>query len=216
MSVDLKQRHRDRMTNSNPMKNPEVAAKVGKHTRDNPIMKTAIWKQRIAASARKRMLSADNPMKDEKTARKVMTHNLDRTTPSKSELQFDQYAKENGIDVEFVGNGKVWLGRINPDFRIPGQKKAIETTEKTCFNNGLIERDADGYGLERITKSIARGWQCLVVFKGKHTSPMPKSLATVLHQYALFESQWSGVWYFDKLLTYDPAAVVLTELPQCG
>lgn len=212
----------ERMKANNPMRMPGVAARVAEIARSKPpeqnpaVQKTEAWKAKIATKARKRMLGPDNPMKDKETAFRVIAKILDRKGSSKSEDQFKQYVDDRGIVLEFVGNGVLWLGRLNPDFRVPGQKKVIETTEKACFRDRIIHRAPDDYGLERIRRCIAKGWRCLVVFKGNYHQKIPEQLAEVLRNYSLPESQWCGVWHFDNLLVYDPESDSLTEATEAA
>lgn len=53
-----------------------------------------------------------------------------KNRPTKLEIKFMMFFENNDIDIKYVGDGKLWIERYNPDFKINGQKKIIEVYTK--------------------------------------------------------------------------------------
>lgn len=193
---------RKRMSANNPMRRPEVALKVSKSTKGVARPKSEKALKNISAAARRRMLSDQNPMRDPAIHKAAMAKVLARVT-SKSELHFRDWAIENGLLLTHCGDGTLWVGRRNPDFRVPGQKKVIEITMKECFAGGKKVRTAQGYGLHSISHYKSKNWNCLVVFKKDHRCSIPTKLVTVLKDFLSPVSNWSGVWNYDRLIPFE-------------
>jgi hypothetical protein len=64
--------------------------------------------------------------------------------------------EENNLPIRYVGNGAWWRGKMNPDFKVTGQNKVIETA------NGAF-RDMDKYASERTQAFAKLGIKCLVL-----------------------------------------------------
>jgi len=189
------------MRKKNPMHNPETAARVGKARRGKPANHTEQGRKNIAAAARKRMLSDANPMKDLETHRKALRKTMSRQKPSKNEIRFMDWLEDVGIDLEFTGLGTLWLGRCNPDFRIPGQKKVIELTQPEVFVGRRIARTVENYGLPKIEHCLSKRWNCLVVFV-KDRQRLTPELETTLRDFVSTGSSWSGIWDLKELIRY--------------
>jgi hypothetical protein len=189
------------MLTKNPMKDPVTAAKVSVASRGVPRPKSKAGRANIAAAARRRMLSDQNPMKDPETHRRAMAKILNREL-SKNEIHFRDWAMTHGLPLEHV-SGTVWIGRATPDFRVTSQKKCVEVSQNAVFIGRLVRRTARTYGIERIRQMLAKGWRCLVVFKKCHRSTIPAALIPILLDFASPESNWSGVWNYDRLLLFD-------------
>lgn len=194
---------RERMLNSNPMKRAEVRQKVSATTKGRPINRSADGMQNIAQAARKRMLSASNPMKQPGAHQAAMAKIMSRSGPSKNELHFMEWSKARALPVEFVGNGQLWIGRRNPDFRIPWQKKLIEVTQRECFTNERRPRTLEDYGAQTARHYLSKGWHVLVIWKKDHRCLIPEQLAEVIRRFASPESNWSGAWNYDRLMSFD-------------
>lgn len=157
--------------------------------------------EHLKEEARQRML-VRNPMFDPAVAKRAARTRGLAASPTKLELRFSLWVKLHKLPISFRGTGKLWINRRNPDFRIVGQKKAIEITTVGIFNGGSVEqRDAAGYGLQAINHYSASGWQCLVVFCHQdHRRKLPESLLPVVQDFASPGSNWSGVWNYDRLI----------------
>lgn len=199
MSVKQRASQAARMRISNPMRRPEVAAKVAKSLRGQPLRLSESTKTKMAQAARARMLSDANPMRNPEISAAVMSRLLGRVR-SKSEAQFEQWAIENNVTLAPTGDGRFWIGRRNPDFRVPQQRKVIEVTEAQCFVGGRRPRTLTGYALPTIAHYASKGWLTLVVYKRDYRCMIPAALLPVLRSFVSPESNWSGVWHFDRLL----------------
>jgi len=186
----------------NPMKDPAVAQRVSKKTRGRPMKHTTQGKANIAKAARKRMLSDKNPMKNPSVHREAMKKILARDI-SKNEQQFLDWILANNLPIIRTGDGTLWIGRRNPDFRVVGQKKVIEVTQKECFIGQRKSRNSIGYGQSTIRHYLSKGWQCLVVFKKDHRSVIPDSLLQIISDFISKDSRCSGVWNYDRLIPYE-------------
>lgn len=194
------------LSDANPMKNPEIAARVSAATKGRSINRSAEGTKAIADAARRRMLSDANPMKQAGAHQAAMSKIMSRSDPSKNEVHFMEWAKARSLPVEFVGNGSLWIGRRNPDFRVPGQRKLIEVTQRECFTNKRQPRTPADYGTQTARHYLSKGWQVLVIWKKDHRCLIPEQLTEVIRRFALPEYVWSGAWHFDKLLAFDGLA----------
>ena len=155
---------RVRMTVSNPMKRPEVAAKVSASWEGREFYRSPEGAKRVSDAARKRMLGPGNPMKDPAIARKVAESALSRTEKTKTEEWFHEVWPA----AEFKGHGTMWIGRRNPDFRL-GKRQCAEVTQHGVFNSAEpIPRTVEGYAMPTIRHYESKGWTCLVVFLQSH------------------------------------------------
>lgn len=201
MSAAGRQRVSALMKKNNPMKRPDVVAKVSATTKGKPRPKSAEGSANIAAAARKRMLSPANPMKNLATYRAAMQRTLSRQT-SKNELHFKAWCEARALPIQHRGDGSLWVGKRNPDFLVAGQRKVIEVTQKECFAGRRKARSAADYGMETIRHYRSKGWECLVVFKRDHRCTIPEALLPVIQDFASPESSWSGVWNYDALIPF--------------
>ena len=205
-----------RMALDNPMKRPEVVAKMtatylsryegGKYAKRSsrkgiPLKRSPEGLARIVAASRKRMLSDKNPMKNQATHKAAMAKILSRTT-SKNELHFKAWYESRNLPIQHKGDGSFWIGRRNPDFRVIGQRKVIEVTQKECFPGRRKIRTADEYGMETIKYYRSKGWECLVVFKKDHRCTIPDSLLPIIQNFIYPIASWSGVWNYDLLIPF--------------
>lgn len=144
------------------------------------------------------MESDQNPMKDPVIRDRIFRKILTRQT-SAFELRFHVWALNMGIGLIHTGQGLIWISRRNPDFRVSEQKKAVELTQKGCFIGKRIPRNPENYGRPTISHYKKHGWNCLVVFL-RHMQTPPDGLKNALINYSLPESNWSGIWFYDKLI----------------
>lgn len=201
MTSSRRESLRMRMRLHNPMRDPEVAKRVTEKLRGKPRTKSVEGLRNIAAAARRRMLSDQNPMRNPEVHRKAASKWLAREV-SKNELHFRDWAEERGLGLQHV-SGHLWLRNMTPDFRVPGQKKCLEVSQREVFVGKRIKRTAETYGLDRIRRMVATKWRCLVVFKRDHRGAIPEELADVIRDFASPESSWSGVWDYDRLRRFD-------------
>lgn len=202
----------ERMKRDNPMKRPEVAAKVSATTKGRPANHSPQGLANIAAAARKRMLSDANPMKDPEIAQKVHRQNLARQGRSKTEDRMEKWATLAGVPLRYTGDGFMWLGGRNPDFRV-GEKSCLEVTQRRIWapqDGGVQERSPEGYGLDTIRHYLSVGWQSLVVFLPRRPRVnCPDGLSEALRFFT--EGEWSGVWTGRGLLMYDESTDALVS-----
>jgi len=203
------------MKANNPMRRPEIAAKVALNHKLNP-KKLADWHiKKLADLSRKRMMGDGNPMRNPQVAMKVATKNLLARGTSKYEDAFWQWVIENNLPIEKTSTGEMWIGRRNPDFRVPNQKKCIELTQNMCFIGYERRiRTMDSYAIPSIQHYNSKGWNCLVIY-GRSKQRFKMELAQVILDYASPESNWSGVWNYKELIRSDakPVGLKCSTLP---
>lgn len=201
MSQEAREKISNMMKEQNPMKN-QASLEKSVQTRLNhgPYLKSEQGLQNISIAAKKRMNSDQNPMKNpeiyQKTIEKILSHQKPKT-----EIHFENWLLENYIEnIEVTSNAKIWISKKNPDYRIKFQKKAIELTMKEVFIGEKINRSIERYAIPVIMHYIKHGWNCLVIYTKGHTSTIPSELKNILIDYQCEESNWSGIWYYDRLL----------------
>lgn len=194
---------RARMLTHNPMKDPEVARRVSIKMRGRTVNRSPEGARNIAEAARRRMLSDANPMKNEAVHRAALVKTMSRSEPSKNELHFMRWLEQQELDLEFTGLGGIWIGRRNPDFRVPGQRKVVEVTQRECFTDRRRPRTIEEYGTVTAKHYLSKGWQVLVVWKRDHRCAIPDTLAPVIARFVSPASIWSGAWHYDRLLAFD-------------
>lgn len=147
-------------------------------------------------------MKRNNPMHNPEVARRARRTRRLAESPTKIEIRFSEWAKLNKLSISFRGNGKLWVNRRNPDFRVVGQKKVIEIATGGIFNGGAVEpRSASDYGAQSVAHYLASGWKCLVVFCHQdYRRKLPKTLLPVVIDFASPESSWTGVWNYDRLI----------------
>jgi hypothetical protein len=148
------------------------------------------------------MDSDQNPMRNPETHRAALAKTLSRAM-SKNEAHFLAWAAERCLPIKSTGDGSFWIGRRNPDARVIDQRKVIEVTQRECFIGERKPRTVEGYGLESLRHYEGKGWRCLVVFKKDHRCVIPPALEPVIRDFVSQDSNWSGVWYFDRLIRLD-------------
>lgn len=196
MTPEQRREASERMKARNPMANPETAQRVAAQRRGMPINRSPEGTENIRAASRKRMLSERNPMKNPETAHAVATTVLQNRGRSKNEWAFEAFCRKNDIVLEFLGDGRCWIGRRNPDYTVPGQRKFIEVAmeNRTSMKPELynrLGRTVDSYGWPTVEYYEGRRFRCLVVFR-KHKRHDPPLLAETLRDF--IANDWSGVW----------------------
>jgi hypothetical protein len=175
------------------------------------------WAKNVAESARRRMLSDANPMKNPEKHRAAMQKILSRQK-SKNEISFETWIERNGVNLRPTGDGSFWIGRRNPDYRVPKQRKVVELTMKECFIGYRKKRDPEGYGMDTIRHYRSKGWECLVIFRKDYRTDPPAELRLILENFMRPKSDWSGVWHFDRLIPYgqsvEPSMSTTSPVPQ--
>lgn len=159
----------ERMRLFNPMKDPNVAAKVAAAHHANPERRNILqelW-DNPDSGLREKVLDralTDNPMKDPAVAIKgfLARTDLDRRSSTESKVE----AALSGMGVKFVGNGDLVVANKCPDFVVDGQLKLIEVwdderTEYWCRDSSW--RDA------REKAFAAEGYSVLFLPVTRHT-----------------------------------------------
>jgi hypothetical protein len=197
-----RQAARQRMLADNPMRRPEVAQRVGAANRGKD-RRSSEAKARAATAARKRMRSGRNPMRSAAVRQKVMEKVIGYLRQSKFEKRMEDCFTRMELPVIYTGSGErvFWIGRKVPDFRVTGQKKIIEVTQRGVFNSRFVPRTLTGYARPLIRHYLRSGWQCLVIFfEGRS---LPQDLSSLVQQFVSPDSNWSGAWHFGQFLTSD-------------
>jgi hypothetical protein len=200
LSEEQRQAARVRMRENNPMKRPEVVAKMVASKEGVPFYRSPEGEARVREASRRRMLGPGNPMKDPDTARRVYMSACSRTDKTMTE----KWLHEVFPEAVFTGLGTMWIGRRNPDFRIAGKKLCIEVTQHGVFNSTApIPRTVEGYALPTIKHYEAKGWRCLVVFLQSHRRKhLSRSLRTAIESFisegksAIFDL--GAFWFVDQ------------------
>lgn len=186
MGEASKAKARRRMQKNNPMKRPEVAAKVGakmrgwnRHTPDGLA--------KISAAARHRMLTK-NPMHDPQSFARSMKN---RITPQ--ERMFKRWIEWSELPIDFAGDGGQFLGiGLCPDFVVHGQKKAIEI--------GTAKSRSIRYCETRMKAIAKAGWQGLIILDD---DPLPYQNTIMWLMEGFVKGNFSGAWKNGKWMQFD-------------
>lgn len=150
----------------------------------------------VRRAASKRMRES-NPMWDSEVAARSLTRHTPMTLT-------ERWFHEAFPEFTFIGDGSRWVNRRCPDFRLPGQKVAVEVSQRGCYcqnERRLIGRTPDGYGLDAVRHYVASGWRCLVVFlPGRRPKAGIPGLLKVVESFKT--GKWSGVWDGKRLRKY--------------
>ena len=102
-------------------------------------------------------------MKGRKLTKEHIKKSLRRRTPSGLELRVMHIIKKHNLPYRFVGNGKFFIERKNPDFvNTNGEKKAVEVywkRHKELFAYGGLE----GWKKDRIKIFGKYGWKIIFI-----------------------------------------------------
>lgn len=144
-----------RMKNANPMMNPKTARKVSEKQKGKPGYLNVAWDN--ADFRRKNVLrmKQNNPMKNPETAIKGFLNRKDLAKKTYIEERFERLT--SGL-CSFVGDGKLIVNNLCPDFKVNGQQKVIEVwdSEQTEYWG----RDSE-YEQDRRAKLEAGGYDVL-------------------------------------------------------
>ena len=128
---------------SNETKEKIRLAHLGKKQSPEHILKNRLSKlgKKHSLETRRKMSQAQIGKKMSKEAIKKM---LRRRKMSSLEITFNKIIQKNNLPYKFVGNGKFFIERKNPDFiNINGEKKAVEVyyyKHKMQFRNQTVEK----------------------------------------------------------------------------
>jgi len=154
MSLENRRLVSERMTTSNPMKNPDVVNKVKatRKTRVYNIFRTDEQKQHY----RECKLGDRNPMKNPETAMKsAMGHNRKK---SGIEILFDKVILDYKLPLKYVGNNKLWVGCKNPDYVDTEDKKLVIEITSDAYH-----RLENNYEETRIKHFNKYGYRCITI-----------------------------------------------------
>jgi len=127
---------------------------------------------------------------------KILSHKI-----SAFEKSFWEWLQVNSLPLTHTGQGTIWINRRNPDFRVNGQKKAVELSQQMVFTPklGTFLRTVESYGLPTIQHYEKHRWRCLVVFQ-KRGQEFSNQLKNAILDFSSDQSNWSGVWNYDQLI----------------
>lgn len=110
--------------------------------------------QKILAKNRARILA--DPILREKMSRNALQ--ALRKRPTSLEKEFMALCGKHSLPYRYVGNGEIWIGRMNPDFiNIDGKKQLVEVLGSYWHN----KKETD----ERIRKYAKYGFECIAIWE---------------------------------------------------
>lgn len=190
----------ERMRAQNPMKRPEVVAKVmstskatGAYARSGELTRQ-FWvnnpefRQRAVDRMR-----CKNPMFNAATKEKSLGKTRQHLSQSKLEAWFESVCREASVPIWYTGTGQFWVEARNPDFKIHGRKLLIEVTDG--YNRTPSRRTLETYALPTIQHYEAHGFACLVMMLPARLAERNREKSLVIaavRRYLL--SGWSQVW----------------------
>ena len=158
----MREEARKRMIEDNPMRDPEVAKKValsykraideGRHV---PFFRTPEGREFVKTYGKMRAIG-DNPMWDMDVV--IKNCKAHYKGPSSLEKYVMSLADQYDLPIQYTGDASFWVGRVNPDFVVIGEKKAIEVYDPTFRNRGM-----NGYAEETIGAYKNAGWSVLML-----------------------------------------------------
>lgn len=138
-----------------------------------------------------------------------------RNRPTNLERNMMAIIQKHDLPLQYVGDGRFWIGHMNPDFIsiYRGLKICVEVSNR-------VFRDEQTYAQPRIAKFKKFGWNCIVFFgSGKNDCDLDENM--VLETLKPLMQRALGVLFkVGGLLTYpEPLAMadrsqVITEEPQ--
>lgn len=210
-SEEFRRRSSERMRENNPMKDPEVAARVAAAIPKGGYPKCAAGVKAIAEAAMERMGSDRNPMKDPVSKVRATSKMLAGKGKSKTEDWFEKLV--SNLPVEWTGDGRLVVAHGDscryPDFRVTGQRAVIEVAQSEFFNGQRPEtRTESNYGMATVEHYALAGWRCLVLILPQ--SPYKRKSGTFLHSITstvgwFIEGRWSGVLSSEGFVRLDPS-----------
>ncbi len=129
-----KKKASERMKKNNPMKNPETVLKNVESRKRNGTTGLGIPKPKYLCIANSIRMKKNNPMKNPETVMKnFRNHNREKTGPEK---YIEKICKKINLNIQYIGDGRIFINGKSPDFIIPGCKKLIEVYDSSFLYNG--------------------------------------------------------------------------------
>lgn len=141
MSEDAKKRTSKRMKENNPMFKEETVEKVRQTRKENGLDEIQSkrmlkqWEDLEFRNVQVKRMKEDNPMFNPEVVKKNWKSH--RASKSGYEKLFEEMCNDYGLDIEFIGDGKLFINGRNPDFIIPNTNKLVEIYSSTyLYSNG--------------------------------------------------------------------------------
>jgi len=158
----MRENARKRMTEDNPMRDPEVAKKVAlsykraiEESRLVPFFRTPEGREFVKTYGKMRA-TGDNPMWNMDTVIKNCKDHY--KGPSSLEKYVTSLADQYDLPIQYTGDASFWVGRVNADFVVIVEKKSIDVYDPTFANRGL-----NGYEEETTKAYNNAGWSVLML-----------------------------------------------------
>jgi len=205
MSAEWRLRASERMKRDNPMRRPEVAAKVNATS-----LASGAYERRGEASrqfwathpefraAVVQRMKTRNPMFDNDTKERSLSKTRLHLSASKLEQWFGRFCALHTVPVWYTGTGQFWVKARNPDFKVHGRKLIIEVTDG--YNRTPGGRTLDGYAIPTIQHYEGHGFSCLVVMLPPHMRHRTAAMrADLKRSVDLFlATGWSQIWFWPR------------------
>lgn len=188
---------------NNPMKRPEVVAKVRESLERNGTKMAGIksfWadpeRSAAARAAASKRMREDNPMFRIDIREKSLSQTRQHLKPSQLEEWFGRLCLRHEIPVWYTGTGEFWVHGRNPDFKIHDSRLLIEVTDG--YSRKPQRRTVENYATPTITHYESHGWRCLVVMlparRGSRTPELQAALVEAIQTF--ISTEQSAVWSF--------------------
>jgi very-short-patch-repair endonuclease len=131
-----KKKQSERMKKNNPMKNPVIVDKNIETRKRNGTTGLGKPKPKYLCEQYSRRMKKNNPMKNPETVIKnFRSHNRKKSEPEK---YLEKVINRLNLNIEFTGDGKLFINGKCPDFIIPNSKKVIEVYDSSFHYSGQI------------------------------------------------------------------------------
>lgn len=135
-SEEFKLQQSKRMKKNNPMKKPEIVQKNVETRKRNGTTGLGIPKPEYLCKKQSERMKKNNPMKNPETVMKnFKSHNREKSGP---EIYLEKVFKKLKLNIEYIGNGKMFINGKCPDFIIPHSNKLIEVYDSSFHYTGQI------------------------------------------------------------------------------
>ena len=172
MSLDERFKNSTRMRLNNPMHNKDTVKKMvntsrvnGNYSKFRERIKKQWGNQEFRDSQSYRMREF-NPMFNPEVVKKSWVGH--QRPKSGYEVKFEKMCEDKGLDIEFIGDGKLFVGTRNPDFIIPNTNKLVEIYSST-FKYGDTFRDS-AWVNKTVDFYAQHGYKCICIDLDKKDS----------------------------------------------
>lgn len=162
-----------RMSANNPMKRPEVVAKVAAYWKAHPELRPnalkELWKKPSFRKLVSNRMRTDNPMFDPLISAKSANRPFGQV--SRLERFVARIIDRLGLPV-LHNKGRLYIDRRVPDFVVHGKKKVIEVTHPT-----FMHREKEGYAQKNRVHYGKSGYACLTLYVKDFTAATAQRIA---------------------------------------